>query len=183
MTATIVNSPAMTISRLGSHYQRRAATKEKDMYKRFVAVSLLAIGAISLSGCNDKVENKTITHYSTDQCFVDLIAGKPDATAYVQRNTVEFLGWAIDTSTQAAPEQLRLRLTGLQGIPHTFGDSVAVDRPDIAKAYNNENLKKAGFYFKADLSSLEPGGYGIILEMPHGKSMLVCQVKKTLVIQ
>lgn len=153
------------------------------MYKTISTLSVLAVCLASLAGCNEKVENKTVTHYSSDMCSVDLIAGKTNATAYVQRGTVNFAGWAVDTSKQIAPERLRLRLTGLEGKPHVFGDPAIVDRPDIVTAFHNEKLLKSGFSFEADLSALAPGGYGIILEIPDGNSLLVCQPKKVLVIQ
>lgn len=153
------------------------------MHKILTAVSALAISITAISGCDGKVENKNVTHYSTDLCSLDVIAGKPDATVYVHRETVTFVGWAIDASKRISPENLRLRLTGAAGVPYTFEGPTMADRPDVAKAYNNDKLLKTGFTFRADLSKLEPGGYGIILEIPDGQSLLVCQPKKVLVVQ
>ncbi|CAM3230578.1 hypothetical protein BZK31_27835 [Pseudomonas floridensis] len=153
------------------------------MYKKLTALALLALGLASIAGCGDKEDAKIVNRLSTDKCFVDVIAGKPDATVYVKRGMVEFSGWAFDSQNQKAATQIRLRLTGAQGAPHTFENPVRVDRPDIVKAFNNEKLLKSGFTFKADLTGLEPGGYGIILEMPDGQSLLMCQPKKILVAQ
>lgn len=153
------------------------------MRKQLLAFSGLLLGISTLTGCDPKVENPNITHYSTDMCSVDSIGGKPDTSIYVKREKVVFAGWAVDASTKTAPKTIRLRLTGASGIPHTFENKVTVDRPDLVKAYNNKELLKSGFSIQADLSGLEPGGYGIIIEIPNGKTLLVCQPKKTLVVQ
>lgn len=152
--------------------------------KKSLSRALLTLSCIvALSGCDDSQKNDKITHYSSDKCFVDSIDGKPDNSIYVNRQVVDFAGWAIDISKNTAPEQLTLRLTGIQGAPARFSSPVYIDRPDLVKVYNNPKLLRSGFVFKADLSSLPPGGYGIILEIPNGRSLLVCQVKKTLVVQ
>jgi hypothetical protein len=153
------------------------------MHKILTAICALAIGSTVIAGCDGKVENKNVTHYATDLCSLDVIAGKPDATVYVHRETVVFAGWAIDASKRISPEKLRLRLTGAAGVPYTFEGPNMTDRPDVAKVYNNDKLLKTGFNFTADLSKLQPGGYGIILEIPDGNSLLVCQPKKVLVVQ
>ncbi|MDH0748967.1 hypothetical protein N5D61_21800 [Pseudomonas sp. GD03842] len=153
------------------------------MRKKFLAFSGLVLGLATLAGCDGKVENPNITHYSTDLCSLDAVGGKPDTSIYVKREQVAFVGWAIDASTKTAPKAIRLRLTGASGIPHTFENSAVIDRPDLVKAYNNQDILKSGFYIQADLSTLEPGGYGIIVEIPNGKTLLVCQPKKFLVVQ
>lgn len=154
-----------------------------SMYKILTAISALAIGLTLIAGCDGKVENKNVTHYSTDLCSLDGIAGKSEATVYVHREVVVFAGWAIDASKRISPENMRLRLTGAAGVPYTFEGPTMTDRPDVVKAYSNDKLLKTGFNFRADLSKLEPGGYGIILEIPDGQSLLVCQPKKVLVVQ
>jgi hypothetical protein len=153
------------------------------MNNKIAAISLLVMGLAVTAGCDSKVENKNITHYSTNLCSLDGIAGKSDTTVYVRRESVIFAGWAIDASKKIAPEKLRLRLTGAAGVPYTFEGPTMTDRPDVAKAYNDDKLLKTGFNFSADLSKLEPGGYGIILEIPDGNSLLVCQPKKVVVVQ
>lgn len=153
------------------------------MHETLAKISVLAISLAVIAGCDSKVENKNVTHYSTDLCSLDVIGGKPDATVYVHRDSVVFAGWAIDASKRISPEKLRLRLTGAAGVPYTFDGPTMTARPDVVKAYNNDKLLKTGFNFRADLSKLEPGGYGIILEIPDGNSLLVCQPKKVLVVQ
>lgn len=153
------------------------------MHKKIAALSLLALMGAITAGCDQKDDKKVVTHYSTDKCFVDTIAGKPDSTVYATAGIVEFSGWAVDSSKQASPKEIRLRLTGLQGLPHTYENPSRFDRPDIVKAFNNDQLKNSGFLFKADLSSLAPGGYGIIVEIPDGNALIVCQPKKALVIK
>lgn len=151
---------------------------------RTLSSALLTLSCIvGLSGCDDSQKNDKVSHYSSDKCFVDSIDGKSDTSVYVNRQMVEFTGWAIDISKGSAPEQLTLRLTGMQGTPARFSAPIYIDRPDLVTAYNNPKLLRSGFVFKADLSSLPPGGYGMILEIPNGRSLLVCQVKKTLVVQ
>lgn len=153
------------------------------MYRKTAALSALALVVAIAAGCDQKDNKKVVTHYSTDKCFVDTIAGKGDATVYVAPGTVEISGWAVDASNQTSPKEVRLRLTGLQGSPHTFENPSRFDRPDIVKAFNNDQLKNSGFLFRADLSSLAPGGYGIIVEIPDGNALIVCQPKKALVVK
>jgi hypothetical protein len=153
------------------------------MYKIRAIKSFLAVCLIAVAGCDSKVENTKVTHYSTPLCSLETIAGKLDTSVYVQRNTVVFTGWAIDASKQISPQNLRLRLTGAAGVPYTFENPTMIARPDVAKAYSSDKLLKTGFNFSADVSKLPPGGYGIILEIPDGNSLLVCQPKKVLVVQ
>ncbi|MBI6576832.1 hypothetical protein [Pseudomonas viridiflava] len=153
------------------------------MHRKLTAFVAMAIGLASLAGCGDTQESKAANRSATDKCFVDAIGGKGDATVYVKRGTVMVSGWAVDTQKQASPTELRLRLTGAQGAPHTFEKPAQVDRPDIVKAFNNEKLLKTGFNFTVDLSGLDTGAYGIILEMPDGSSLLMCQPKKIMVVQ
>ncbi|GBH18968.1 Preprotein translocase subunit SecD [Pseudomonas syringae pv. actinidiae] len=94
-----------------------------------------------------------------------------------------FNGWVIDTANQDAPKEIRLRLTGYKGKPTTFKDPAIVDRIDLVKTYNNEKLLKSGFSFTADLSSMESGGYNVVLEIPGANSSLLCQAKVLLVIE
>ncbi|RMO83054.1 putative lipoprotein [Pseudomonas syringae pv. philadelphi] len=163
------------------------------MYKMIAAFSFLAITSATMTGCNDKegsqgnaAATKT-TYYSSDKCNIDSIAGKispgTGASIYVPRGVAVFDGWAIDTVNQDAPKEIRLRLTGYKGTPVTFKNPAIIDRTDLVKTYNNEKLLKSGFSFKADLSSLEPGGYSVVIEIPGANSSLLCQAKVLLVIE
>jgi YbbR domain-containing protein len=146
------------------------------------AVGFMAMTAVFLSGCNDNVENKTVTKYGTDKCSVDFIAGKPDAIVYVKPGRVEINGWAFDESKHITARDLQIQLTGAKGEPITAKDPVRIDRPDIAKAYNNKELTNSGFNFILDTSSLAPGTYGVTLHIPEGNTLFVCQSKKFVVI-
>ncbi|AHG41916.1 hypothetical protein N018_17540 [Pseudomonas syringae CC1557] len=159
------------------------------MYKMIAAFSFLAIASVTMTGCNDKegsqgsaATTKT-TYYSSDKCNIDSIAGKTGASIYVPRGVAEFNGWAIDTANQDAPKEMRLRLTGYKGTPTTFKSPTIIDRPDLVKVFNNEKFLKSGFSFKADLSSLESGGYSVVIEIPGANSSLLCQAKVLLVIE
>jgi hypothetical protein len=149
------------------------------MYKMIAALSFLAITSAAITGCNEKegskenVANTKTTHYSSDKCAVDSIGGK----------TVQFNGWAIDTTNQSAPKEIRLRLTGYKGTATTFKNPTIIDRPDLIKAFGNEKFLKSGFSFTADLSSLESGGYSVVTEIPGENSSLLCQSRILLVIE
>ncbi|MCF5470038.1 hypothetical protein [Pseudomonas syringae] len=159
------------------------------MYKMIAAFSFLAIASATMTGCNDKegsqgsaATTKT-TYYSSDKCFIDTISGKTGASIYVPRGVAVFNGWAIDTANQEAPKEMRLRLTGYKGTPAIFKNPAIVDRIDLVKTYNNEKLLKSGFSFTADLSSMESGGYSVVIEIPGANSSLLCQAKVLLVIE
>ncbi|AKF52320.1 hypothetical protein EIG75_19255 [Pseudomonas syringae] len=157
------------------------------MLKMIAAVSVLAITSAIMTGCNDKDGSKEsaakVTNYATDKCAIDSIGGKTGSTVYLTKGMAQFNGWAIDTANQRAPKEIRLRLTGYKGTPVTFKDPVIVDRPDLIKAFGNENFLKSGFSFSADLSSLESGGYSVVTEIPGDHSSLLCQSKVLLVIE
>lgn len=159
------------------------------MYKIIAAISFLAITAATMTGCNDKEGSKEnaaaakTTYYPSDKCAIDTIGGKTGARVYVPRSIVQFNGWAIDTVNQSSPKELKLRLIGYKGDPATFKEYTAIDRPDVAKAFNNQKLLKAGFSFNADLSSLEPGGYSVSIVIPGENSSRLCQSKAVLVIE
>ena len=146
------------------------------------AVGFMAMTAVLLSGCNDNVENKTVTKYGTDKCFVDFIAGKPDAIVYVKPGRVEINGWAFDDSKHVIAQDLQIHLTGAKGEPIIAKDPVRIDRLDVANAFNNKELTNSGFNFILDASSLAPGTYGITLHIPEGNALFVCQSKKFVVI-
>ncbi|MBP1141232.1 hypothetical protein JOE29_003183 [Pseudomonas sp. PvP009] len=163
------------------------------MYKMIAAFSFLAIASATMTGCTDKegsqgsaATTKT-NYYSSDKCNIDSIAGQisagTGASIYVPRGVAVFNGWAIDTANQDAPKEMRLRLTGYKGTPTVFKDPAIVDRIDLVKTYNNEKLLKSGFSFTADLSSMEPGGYSVAIEIPGANSSLLCQGKVLLVIE
>ncbi|MBN3469760.1 hypothetical protein G0D98_14625 [Pseudomonas savastanoi pv. phaseolicola] len=163
------------------------------MYKMIAALTFLAITSATLTGCNDKegstgnaAATKT-TYYSSYKCNIDSIAGKisPEtgASIYVPRGVAMFNSSVIDTANQEAPKEIRLRLTGYKGKPTTFKDPAIVDRIDLVKTYNNEKLLKSGFSFTADLSSMESGGYNVVLDIPGANSPLLCQGKVLLVIE
>lgn len=146
------------------------------------AVGFMAMTAVFLSGCNDNVENKIATKYGTDKCSVDFIAGKPDAIVYVKPGRVEISGWAFDDSKHVTAQDLQIHLNGVKGEPIIAKDPVRIDRPDIAKAYNNKELTNSGFNFILDTSSLAPGTYGVTLHIPKRNALFVCQSKKFVVI-
>lgn len=146
------------------------------------AVGFMAMTAVFLSGCNDNVENKTVTTYSTDKCAVDFIAGKPDAIVYAKAGRVEINGWAFDESKNVTAKELQIQLTGAKGEPMIAKDPVRIDRPDIAKAYNNKELTNSGFNFILDTSSLAPGAYAVTLHIPAKNTLYVCQSKKVVVV-
>lgn len=145
------------------------------------AVGFMAVTAVFLSGC-DKVETKTLAKYGTDKCFVDSIAGKPDAIVYVKPGKVEISGWAFDDSKHVIAQDLQIHLTGVKGEPIIGKDPLRIDRPDVAKAYNNKELTNSGFNFNLDTLSLPPGSYGITLYIPDENVLYVCQSKKYIVI-
>ena len=159
------------------------------MYKMIAALSFLAITSATMTGCNEKEGSKEnaaatkTTYTASDKCAVDTIAGKTGASIYVPRSVVQFNGWAIDTVNQSAPKEIKLRLNGYKGDPVAFKDHTVIDRPDVARAFNNQKFLKSGFSFNADLSSLEPGGYSISFEIPGENSSLLCQSKVLLVIE
>ncbi|MCH5554948.1 hypothetical protein ABNM12_12795 [Pseudomonas syringae] len=159
------------------------------MYKALATISFLTILSATISGCDKKPDNLSsaantkVTHYSFDKCNIDSIAGKTGASIYVNREVVEFNGWAFDPIKQEAPKEIRLRLTGYKGAPDTFKDPAIIDRPDLVKAFKNEKLLKSGFSFKADLSSFESGGYSVVIEIPGENSSSLCQSKVLLVIK
>ena len=146
------------------------------------AAAFMSLTAVFLSGCDDNTVSKTVTMYGTDKCSVDLISGKPDAIVYVKRGRVEIQGWAFDDARQVTAQDLQMRLTGAQGEPATAKDPVRIDRPDVAKAYNNKELTNSGFNFVLDTTALVPGAYTIALDIPKGNALYVCQSKKLVVI-
>lgn len=146
------------------------------------AVGFMAMTAVVLSGCSDNVDDKTVTKYGTDKCSVEAIAGKPDAIVYVKAGRVEINGWAFNESKHITAQDLQIQLTGAKGEPMTARDPVRVDRPDVAKVYNNKDLTNSGFKFILDTSSLAPGTYGVTLHIPEKNVVFVCQSKKFVVV-
>ena len=71
--------------------------------------------------------------------------------ARVQYNQVEFSGWAADVKNSHFPEAIKIFLDGKL----LYAGSCNLDRPDVAKAYANPALKKAGFKYRIPLSSFE----------------------------
>lgn len=145
------------------------------------AAAFISLTAVLLSGCDDNTVSKTVTMYGTDKCSVDLISGKPDAIVYVKRGKVEIQGWAFDDGGKVTAQKLQMRLTGAQG-EATAKDPVRIDRPDVAKAYNNKELTNSGFNFSLDATALVPGAYAIALDIQNGNALYVCQSKKLVVI-
>lgn len=146
------------------------------------AASFMVMAALFLSGCNDKNENTTVTTNATDKCNVESINGKTDAIVYVKRGTVEINGWAFDDAKHAVAQDLQIYLVGAQGKSLTAKDPEKIQRPDVAKVYNNKELTNSGFKFTVDTSSFVPGAYGITLKMLEVNTQSVCQSKKSLVI-
>jgi hypothetical protein len=152
----------------------------KNMSK-ISAAAFISLTAVFLSGCDDNTVSKTVTTYGTDKCSVDLISGKPDAIAYVKRGKVEIQGWAFDEAKQVTAQNLQIRLTGAQG-EATAKDPARIDRPDVAKAYNNKELTNSGFNFVLDTTALVPGAYAIALNIEKENGLYICQSKKLLVL-
>ena len=71
--------------------------------------------------------------------------------ARVEHNQVEFSGWAADVKNSHLPEAIKIFLDGKL----LYTGSCNLDRPDVAKAYANPALKKAGFKYRIPLSSFE----------------------------
>jgi len=70
--------------------------------------------------------------------------------ARVKNNQIEFSGWAADVKNAHLPEAIKIFLDRKL----LYSGSCNVDRPDVAKAYGNPALKRAGFRYHIPLSSL-----------------------------
>ncbi len=152
------------------------------MYKKAVMVATAGVVLSALVACNSEESPKVVTSAST-ACSLDVINGEKGALVRVKRGTATFLGWAADSGTNTAPAELQVVLKNNEGVSHAFGESQRFERPDVVKAYRQDGFLKSGFAIKADTSALAPGAYGVALKMIEGNRVVVCSIKKNVVIE
>jgi len=73
---------------------------------------------------------------------------------------IRISGWAADLNPPDNPNisKVEIYLDGPKGFGKAIGETeYGLERPDVAKALNNENYAKSGYSLTYDTSSLEPG--------------------------
>lgn len=115
-------------------------------------------------------------------CSLDAVNGATPAAgtaaATVAGETV-FSGWMSDAGGQVPTDAL-LVLTGADGAyaANLVGGG---ERPDVAAALGNDNLRTSGFNLSTHLAAAEPGSY--VLSIVHGgASPLACPLNVTLTV-
>lgn len=155
------------------------------LMKKNTPVLVSALILAMLSGCDDKSSPNPLAPLKvlSTKCSLDLINGDGGAVAYADGTVVDFVGWAVDSTTNTTPPLLNVVLTDKSGKFFVFVGAARVDRPDLVKGFKQDAFLKAGFTLKADVSKLNKDTYSISLQMPTDNSLIECQTKKTLVLK
>ena len=162
-----------------------------------------AIGALSvLLGCDSKEPPKAVadtakpiphvltssfpvrevnqTRQAGGACNIDRINDKPRSPGPVSvSGSLAVYGWAaIDPKTGVVPDAVVVVLKGSDG-SEKFALAVRDPREDVAKFFGQAKLRDAGFFLKADISTLK-GAYEIgVMQTFEGKTY-VCNVRQQL---
>jgi hypothetical protein len=96
------------------------------------------------------------------KCSIDLINdGRPGATVTLNRSLrLRAVGWAGNTETGVALPDVYLELTASNG-KHLYLQGVRRERPDVQAAFKKDSLLRSGFAISGNLSTLQPGLYGV----------------------
>ncbi len=92
---------------------------------------------------------------------------------------IRISGWAADLNPPDNPNisKIEIYLDGPKGFGKAIGEAkYGLERPDVAKALNNENYTKSGYSLTYDTSSLEPGfmhSFYVYAHSPAGQYQLV----------
>ena len=152
------------------------------MYKKIVGSITLGMLISSLAACNSEGEPKVETT-SSNTCALDVINGERGALVRLKSGVVDFRGWAADFANSTAPATLQLVFKDNEGRSYPFESSLRYERPDVVKAYKQDAFLKSGFSVKADISSLKPGAYGVVVKMIDGNRVVVCPIKKNIIVE
>ncbi|WP_152619943.1 hypothetical protein [Pseudomonas sp. C5pp] len=147
------------------------------------SVLIPAVIAMTLVGCGDDDSVASLPVEKSNRCALDIVQGSKERGVKVRPEIVSFHGWAIGSDSAQGASKLIVTLKNAQGKVYTFEETARNDRPDVAKAYNDEKYKKSGFFVKADLSGLEPGAYGIAIQTPEKDRVTVCAVNKNVIVE
>jgi hypothetical protein len=143
------------------------------------AVSLIVLAMLSLVACTDEKSNK-IT--STD-CWVGYINGERGDAVRSAPGIIGFGGWAADSTTGSAPENMAVKLTDSSGKSYLFNAPQRVSRPDVVESTKKSGYLMSGFDFGVNGTSLVKGEYGISIEMYPEKKVVSCAIAKKLTIE
>lgn len=136
--------------------------------------------ALAMTGCgSDEAETLAVTT-STDTCHLDFINGSQERLVQLAPGRMDIRGWAFDKNTMTTPQNVEVVFKDTQGNAFNFPGGKRGERPDVAKAYNQEKVKNAGFRLVADASTLPQGIYSIMVNMSEGKRTVQCNIKKNL---
>lgn len=97
----------------------------------------------------------------------------------ILKDKVNISGWAANINPPDNPyiDKVEIYLDGPKDFGKFLGEATyGLDRPDVAKALNNENYTKSGYVFTYDLSNFEPGSshsFYVYAYSPNGEYQLV----------
>ncbi len=152
--------------------------------KRNVTSLVVALMASLLVGCGEEQETvaKDLPRQESIQCALDSINGVNAPVMETKTGKADFRGWAADSNSNTTPETLNVVLTDTKGVSYVFSGAQRTERPDVVKATGQNAFLKSGFMLSANVSSLAKGTYGVRLEMPYNNNIVVCKVKKVLLV-
>jgi len=119
-----------------------------------------------------QIENIPILENS---CNIDKLGDiVPDGRVYLvgTSSMLKIEGWAADIKNNKIPSILVLELIGNKS--YSIKINKRVDRPDVAKALNNE-LLKSGFEENINFVNITPGEYSINIVQYEGLNGIRCK--------
>ncbi|WP_236169987.1 hypothetical protein [Pseudomonas parasichuanensis] len=154
------------------------------MIRTFHSALVPLVAALLVSGCGDQ-ERPASTGLVTPviYCALDSANGTEGVVLRVKQGPVRFQGWMAGNTKSEASDKVVLELKSGAGKTYPFEGAERMARPDVARAMSSDAHLNAGFKLMADLSTLEKGSYGIAIRLldPHG--VLLCQVKKNVIVE
>lgn len=142
-----------------------------------------AVIAMALAGCGNDNPVASLPVEKSNRCSLDVVQGSRERGIKVRPQVVELRGWALGAETAQGTSKMLVTLKSAQGQVYTFEGATRYDRPDVAKAFNNEDYKQSGFIVKADLSNLPAGAYGISIKTPEKDRVMACAVNKNIIVE
>lgn len=141
----------------------------------FRTIALLAL-LITFAGCSDK------KIFSGTSCSIDGVNGSGDLIVATKGDQlVSMAGWAADSLSKQAPENITINLVSSTGVVSKFADGkITVARPDVNAVLNAPSIVNAGFGLSAKVESLALGIYEIHILQHFTDRTLVCKSAKSI---
>lgn len=133
-------------------------------YKTNVTKTLLNIESLGDNELNSLEINPNGT-----QCFIDMFNGSRIDPAKkpirVNGETITVSGWAVDHPAKKPANKVLIDIDG-----RLFRTNYGSDRPDVAKAYKQNNYRKSGWKTEIPVCLLKPGKHVLSLKIISNNS-------------